>query len=93
MSYREGFGAYAGAWWYHHLKTTYAPIRSEFPIAGSKHTPISSAAFSAHHMDSTRRDLQTALVNVRVTFWLCCRLPRRVALSSISQIDVYNIHC
>ena len=71
MSACEGFGDLADSWRYHHLRTVYASLRSEFPIAGSNHAPISSVAFSTRRLESTMRDLRADLVSVRATFQLC----------------------
>ena len=47
MLSREELGTMQDAYWYHRFSNVYAPWRSVFPIAGSRHTPISDAAFSA----------------------------------------------
>ena len=80
---------FANAWWYHLVRTVYAPLKSAFPFAGSKNVLISSAAFSGIHLDSTRRDLRTDLVIMRNTLLVCRELQWREEISSISRIDVY----
>ena len=80
MSNREGFGALTEVCWYQLLNTAYDPLRSGLLVSDSKHAPISSAAFSACHLDSTRRDLRTDLVILHSKFLLCHGLWRREAL-------------
>ena len=70
----------------------YAPLRSGFPVFGSKHAMISSKAFSARCLNSTKRDLQMALVILSATFLLWRGLRQREACSTISQVGFFGIH-
>ena len=92
ISALEGFGALMDACQYHLLRNAYAPLRPGFPVAGSKHMPISSAAFSTCHLESDRMYLWTALVIIYSTIRLSCVLRQRADHSSIRHIDVSDIH-
>ena len=92
MSTCGGLGDLADVCQYQRFGTMYDPGRSGFPIAGSKHAPIPSAAFSALRLDSTTRYLRTDFGRVCATLLLCHGLRRRAARSSIRWVDVSDIY-